>query len=211
MRAVPPRATNALAIGTLVISGLLIATGFENYGAIGAGFIPARMMGAELPPEVAFVVPAWLTPLSATLVHASWVHLGFNLLMLVYCGREAEKALGWRGIAVLYVVGAFAAAFGQWALAPYAVEPMIGASGAISAVLAAYALLFGQRRASAIGPIPAKVVHVVWLAAAWIGVQVLFGIAGLGGMRIAVGAHIGGFIAGLVLAKPLLLWRFRKA
>ena len=56
---------------------------------------------------------------------------------------------------------------------------MIGASGAISAVVGAYALLYGERRAQAIGPVPAGVVHVAWLAAAWIGIQLLIGLAGL--------------------------------
>ncbi|RZM08071.1 MAG: rhomboid family intramembrane serine protease, partial [Sphingomonas sp.] len=49
------------------------------------------------------------------------------------------------------------------------------------------------------------------LAAAWIGIQLLMGIAGLGGLTIAIGAHIGGFLAGLVLARPLLAWRYRGA
>jgi membrane associated rhomboid family serine protease len=53
---------------------------------------------------------------------------------------------------------------------------------------------------------------VLWLAAAWIGVQLLTGLAGLGGgPLVAIGAHIGGFLAGLALARPLLLWRYRKA
>ena len=89
---------------------------------------------------------------------------------------------------------------------------MVGASGAISAVIGAYAMLFGLKKAKAIGPVPALVVHVVWLALAWIGVQVLFGIAmASAGVGIAVVAHIGGFIAGLLLARPLLLWRYRRA
>ena len=79
-----------------------------------------------------------------------------------------------------------------------------------------YALLFGQRRAAAIGPIPGGVVHVAWLAAAWIGIQALIGFAGMGlpgagGAAVAVGAHIGGFLVGLALARPLLLWRYRHA
>ena len=89
---------------------------------------------------------------------------------------------------------------------------MIGASGALSAVVGAYALLFGQSRARAIGQFSAGVVHVVWLAAAWIGIQLMIGVAGLGGFgTIAIGAHIGGFLAGLAMARPLLLWRYRHA
>ena len=52
----------------------------------------------------------------------------------------------------------------------------------------------------------------VWLAVAWISIQLLIGVAGMGGgPLIAIGAHIGGFIAGLVLTRPLLLWHYRNA
>ena len=115
-----------------------------------------------------------------------------------------------RAIWVLYVIGAYAAALGQWVLDPSSTAPLIGASGAISAIIAAYAALYGQTRATALGPIPARVLHVLWLAAAWIGVQLLFALAGLGG-TIALGAHVGGFLIGLALTRPLLLWRYRSA
>ncbi len=64
----------------------------------------------------------------------------------------------------------------------------------------------------AIGPIPAYVVRIAWLAAAWTILQLLIGFAGgfdslFGG--IAIGAHIGGFLAGLLLARPLLARRFK--
>ena len=55
-------------------------------------------------------VPAFLTPLTATLVHSGLVHLGFNLLILVWCGTQVERVLGATGLIVLYLVGAYAAA-----------------------------------------------------------------------------------------------------
>ena len=65
-----------------------------------------------------------------------------------------------------------------------------------------------------IGPISANIVRLLWLAAAWIGLQLMIGIATAGGMgqlgQIAIAAHIGGFLVGLVLTRPLLRWRFRK-
>ncbi|RZL71691.1 MAG: rhomboid family intramembrane serine protease [Sphingomonas sp.] len=174
------------------------------------------MTDLGIPSEHMFVVPAWATPLTATLIHGGWAHIALNLVMLVYCGQFVEKALGTVGLVVLYVLGAYAAAAGHWAFGPDSTAPMIGASGAISAVVGAYALLYGERRAQAIGPVPAGVVHVVWLAAAWIGIQLLMGLAGFGASvgasgPIAIGAHIGGFLAGLVLARPLLLWHYRTA
>jgi membrane associated rhomboid family serine protease len=103
------------------------------------GFIPARLSGLL---QVAHAAPTFLTPLTATLVHAGPYHLGLNLLMLVFCGAQVERVLGRTELVVLYVVGAYASALAQWAIAPASVTPMVGASGAISAVLGAYALSF---------------------------------------------------------------------
>ena len=206
------RATTVIAVATIIVSGIVMLAGVLPEAALGGGFIPARVGGALLPPDLGFAVPMWLTPLSATLLHGGFVHIVFNMVMLVYCGQQTEKATGAAGIWVLYLVGAYAAAVGQWALGPMSPVPMIGASGAISAIVAAYALLYGERRAQTIGPLPGALIHVLWLAAAWIGIQLLIGVAGLGGgTPIAIGAHIGGFIAGLALARPLLLWRYRHA
>ena len=89
---------------------------------------------------------------------------------------------------------------------------MIGASGAISAILAVYALLFGRNEVKAFGPIPAHWVRALWLALAWTGVQFLIGLSTAGGSyHIAVAAHVGGFLIGLALARPLLAWRYRGA
>ncbi len=186
--------------------------GLENVAAIGGGFIPASVSEHIVAPPGYFLLPAWLTPVTATLIHGDFLHLAFNMVMLVYCGRMLERALGWGGIAMLYGVGAYAGAAGQWAFGPMSAVPTIGASGAISAIIAAYAMLFAERPVPAIGPIPSRVVRVVWLAAGWIGLQLLIGFASSGEANpIAVGAHIGGFLAGIALARPLLLWRYRSA
>lgn len=209
-------ATVAIAAMTIIVSMVLIGSGLLPAASLGGGVVAARFAGMALPADLAFQVPAWLTPLSCTFIHGGLAHLVLNLVMFGYCGAQAERVLGSGPLIALYVVGAYAAALGQWLLAPLSVVPMIGASGAISAVVAAYALFFGQRRAAAIGPVPGGVVHVAWLAAAWIGIQTLVGLAGMsvpgaGGAGIAVGAHVGGFFAGLALARPLLLWRYRHA
>ena len=192
------------------MSGLITLFGVTNYAAVFAGFIPALASGATVVSYAGYILPWWLTPISATLVHAGFGHLLLNMVVLFYCGRLLEHALGSRAICILYLVGAYAAALGQWALDPYSTAPLIGASGAISAIIAAYAALYGKTRAKALGPIPARVLHILWLAAAWIGVQLLFALAGLGG-TIALGAHVGGFLIGLALTRPLLLWRYRGA
>ena len=173
------------------------------------GFIPARASGSI---DVIGAVPTILTPLTATLLHGGLLHLGFNLLMLVWCGRQVELPLTPRYFALLYVLGAYGSALGQWLWSPSDQSVMIGASGAISAVMGFYALVFSNQRVRAIGPISATVVRVIWLAAAWIGVQILMGIGfSSGGSTLAVGAHIGGFLVGLAMARPLLWLRFRGA
>src|SRR3546814_8201154 len=81
------------------------------------------------------LAPAFLTPLTATLVHAGISHVGFNLLILLFCGRAVETSIGGKQLAILYIVGAYAAAAAQYAVDPIDQTPMVGASGAISAVL----------------------------------------------------------------------------
>ncbi|WP_375428690.1 rhomboid family intramembrane serine protease [uncultured Sphingomonas sp.] len=187
----------------------VLLSGWLPYAAVMGGFIPERFAGLAMPEELGTAVPAVLTPLSATLIHGGVAHLLLNLLMLGFCGLATERAIGSAGLVVLYVAGAYAAAAGQWLIGGGG--PMIGASGAISAIVAAYTLFYGQNRARRIGPVPGSLVHVAWLAAAWIGIQLLVGAVGIGGASIAVGAHIGGFLAGLTLARPLLSWRHRGA
>jgi len=208
MKTAPPRMTATIAVVTIISFVLLTALGELGPAAAVGGFIPARLSGLH----VIGALPVWVTPLSATLLHGGAIHIGFNLLMLFYCGREDEVALGRPGIVVLYVVGAYAAAAGQYAVGPHSEIPMIGASGAISALVGAYAILYGQRRPSRFKPEVARWIHIAWLAVAWIVVQLMLSLVSrTEGMAIAAAAHIGGFIAGLVLARPLLRWRYRKA
>jgi membrane associated rhomboid family serine protease len=187
---------------------VIAAMGSTNVASAVGGFIPARFSGLI----VIGALPDWLTPLSSTLLHANILHLGFNLLMLGYCGREDEVAIGPAGVTVLFLVGAYAASAAQYLASPHSPVPVIGASGAISALVGAYALLYGQRRPSRFSPKVARWLHILWLAVAWIAVQLLLGYASaVQGIQIAAAAHIGGFIAGLALARPLLRWRYRKA
>jgi membrane associated rhomboid family serine protease len=204
--------TNIIAVITFAAFMLLSFTGQVDNAAILGGFIPARIDDPQLFAGV-LAVPIWLTPLSCTLIHAGWLHIGFNLLMLVFCGRQVEQVLQKGAVLTLYVAGAYGAALLQWAAGPSSPNPMVGASGAISAILATYALLYGQRTVRRIGPFSANFLRVLWLAAGWI--QLMIGLAsargGLGDLgQIAIAAHIGGFLIGLVLTRPLLRWRFRK-
>jgi membrane associated rhomboid family serine protease len=204
----PARLTYAIAVLTaaaFVIGRLIWSADFVSEQA---GFIPLRFSAEAM----GFAVPALLTPVSATLAHGDVIHLGFNMLMLVFCGRAVEAVLGAGPLAVLYVVGAYIAAAGQFVVGPMSPVPMIGASGAISAVIAVYALLFGRNAVTRWGPIPAHWVRAIWLAVAWTAIQWMIGLVSAGdGYQIATAAHVGGFLAGLAMARPLLAWRYRSA
>jgi membrane associated rhomboid family serine protease len=173
------------------------------------GVIPARLSGLiDITPSV----PAWLTPLSATLVHGGIFHLALNLIILVWCGRLVERVLGTGGLVTLYLAGAYVSAIAQWLVDPVSPTPMIGASGAVSAVIGAFALMFGQQKKIVTSLRLNRALNALWLLAAWVVLQVLTGLlAGAQGFLLATPAHIGGFLAGLLLQRPLLLWRYRKA
>ena len=205
--------TNWIAAITFAVFLLLSFTGQLENAAIVAGFIPARINDSQLLAGM-MAVPAWLTPLSCTLIHAGWLHIGFNLLMLIFCGRQVEQVLRKGALLLLYIAGAYGAALLQWAIDPESLHPMVGASGAISAVIATYAVLYSQQSVRSIGPLSANFLRVLWLAAGWIMIQLMIGVVMAQGFddlgQIAIAAHIGGFVIGLLLTRPLLRWRFRK-
>jgi membrane associated rhomboid family serine protease len=203
-------ATNAIAALTAAAFVVILVLGWQQWAALALGFIPARM-STGLAIDYA-AAPAFLTPLTATLVHSGLLHLGFNLLILWFCGSQVERVVGASGLITLYVVGAFAAAGAQWLAAPMELTPMIGASGAVSAVIGAYSLSFGRAKAVTRSPRVNRWLNALWLLAAWILLQLMTGyLAGIQGTMLATPAHIGGFVAGLLLQRPLLLWRYRGA
>ncbi len=206
---IPRTATVAITALTMLAWLIVSVIGASQQAALGLGFIPARMSGAAVPWAA---LPAFLTPLSSTLVHSGLIHLGFNMLMLVWCGAAVERVLGWPSLIMLYLAGAYAAAGAQWLADPNGVVPMIGASGAISAVIGAYSLSFGRPRQFTRSQAANRWINAIWLMAAWVVLQMMIGVlAGGQGYLLATPAHIGGFAAGLLLQRPLLLWRYRGA
>jgi membrane associated rhomboid family serine protease len=202
------RATLAIAAATALAFLLAEMAGVQLRAASWAGFLPYRFSFDGYGPGA----PLWLTPLTATLVHIGWLHLIFNLLFLLFCGRAVEGVLGPVAIVILYVLGAYAAAAGHFAFDPHSTAPMVGASGAISAVLGAYAMLFGRNKVKVKSPTLALWLNALWLMAAWISLQLVLGIVSTRlNVGVAIGAHIGGFLIGIALARPLLLFRYRKA
>lgn len=195
--------TNGLALICAAIHLLLLLSGRLEWAVLTAGFIPERWSGLAYGPAV----PALLSPLSAAFLHASVFHLAMNMLILVYVGRQLEPALGWKALAILLLAGVYGGAVTEWLFAVPDGRVVIGASGAISGLIAAFAFIFNRNDVRGWGPFPPIVVRAAWLAAAWIGLQLAIGLV-FGG-AIAIFSHIGGFVAGLAVTRPLLRWRFR--
>lgn len=209
MRRIGGSATAIIAIATVLAWLVAALLGKSEEAALAFGFIPARLTGLAVP---WVSIPAVATPLTATLVHASLLHLAFNIVVFLWCGAAVERVIGNSGLVVLYVIGAYAAALAQWAADPAATVPMIGASGAISAVMGAYALSFGRAKRISDSPRLNRWINIAWLLAAWVVLQLMMSwLAGGQGYLLATPAHVGGFAAGLLLQRPLLLFHYRKA
>ena len=201
-------ATVVIAIVTAAVSALFLLGGQLEEAALRFGFIAARASGMELDGAL----PLWLTPWSATLVHGGWLHLILNLVMLVWVGSQVERVLGAANLLFAYLVGAMVAAGAQWLADPAAFMPMIGASGAISAIFGIYALFEARPKAVTRSLKLNRAIHVAWLLAAWVAIQWMNGVLSQGqGIMLATAAHIGGFVAGLAMQRPLLLWHYRRA
>lgn len=203
--------TNALAIANVLVWLVGLATGWTERFQVEGAFWSARVYdslhgsNSLLPADYPWIVPVWLTPVTSAFLHAGLFHLAMNMLVLVFIGRMIEAALGSQRYLALYAAGIIGAAAMHYLVDPVSTTPVVGASGAISALLAAYFLLFSRRKPAAIGPVPGLIVHILWLGAAWVGINLLsqFAFAG-SALGIAIWAHIGGFVAGLVMAVPLL-------
>lgn len=142
-------------------------------------------------------------------LHAGLLHLGGNMLFLWIFGDNLEDQMGHLGFLVFYLSAGVLAALAQMAADPASTIPMVGASGAIAGVMGGYLLLFPRARVDvlAIFIIFFKVFTLpAWLMLGlWFGLQLLGGataVTGQGG--VAYWAHAGGFVAGLILALPVL-------
>jgi membrane associated rhomboid family serine protease len=143
---------------------------------------------------------------TSTLLHAGWLHLLGNMLYLWIFGSRLEDRLGRRRFVLLYLLGCITAAVGQTALDPSA-GPVIGASGAISAVLGAYLVLFPGARIQSLVflgffyqliAVPAVIVLGLWFVLQLVaGLTLLADPSVTGG--VAVFAHLGGFAGGALV------------
>ncbi len=142
------------------------------------------------------VVP-W-TILTSMFMHGGLVHLLGNMYFLGVFGDNVEDRLGVAEYLVLYLLGGVVAALAHIASDPTSRIPLVGASGAISAVMGAYVYLFPQRRIYVMIFFMLKRIRAIWYLGIWLALQIFF--ASLGGPGVAWWAHIGGFIIGAAMA-----------
>jgi membrane associated rhomboid family serine protease len=140
-------------------------------------------------------------------LHGSWMHLIGNMWFLWIFGNNIEDAMGRLRFVVFYLVCGLAAAAGQILANPSSAIPMVGASGAISGVMGAYLVLYPRVRVFAIVPLGFFLTSVAlpaWVMLGyWFVIQFVSGLISIGGELggVAFWAHVGGFVAGIVLIK----------
>ena len=146
--------------------------------------------------------------ISHMFLHGGWMHLGGNMLFLWIFGDNLEDLMGPAKFLAFYLLAGLAAAALQIGVDPASQAPMVGASGAIAGVLGGYLLLFPRARVDVV--IILIIIFKVFPVRAWIMLCLWFGVQVFSGVTtpvqeggVAYYAHIGGFIAGLLLCLPL--------
>jgi len=158
-------------------------------------FVPRRFMANP--------TSDFLTLFTSMFMHASWVHIGGNMLYLWIFGDNVEDRFGHGKFIVFYLLCGLAATFAQLAFSLGSNVPNLGASGAIAGVLGSYILLFPQQQVRvlmgrSVIPVPALIVIGFWIVLQFFSsFASIANTADTGG--VAYMAHIGGFIAGFVL------------
>lgn len=190
-----------------------LAASVCNYGMVPAELTHTRPIGYSIPigPNLACAIDDQainaLTPITSMFLHGSWAHLLGNALFFWVFGNNVEDIMGRGRFIVFYLVCGLIAAAAQVMVDPSSPVPTVGASGAISGVLGAYLVYYPNVRVRMlfilfVVPVRAWLV-LLW----WFGWQVLAGLPQLMTLNrevsggVAVWAHVGGFVAGMILVR----------
>ncbi len=168
-------------------------------GVYGLGFIPAILLGgATLDPSLT-LVPEGATYITYAFLHGSWLHLGSNMLFLWVFGDNVEDAMGHFKFLIFYLACAAAGALVHGLVAPTSQAPLIGASGAVSGVVAAYVMLHPKVRVWVLVlmrfplPLPAFIPLLFWIGQQFVMLVID------ADSNVSWGAHVGGIMAGGLL------------
>jgi membrane associated rhomboid family serine protease len=212
-----------IAIVNIVLIGLnvlvfLLELGQGSEGALQSfitawGVVPREYaVHRDLPPQIP--LPYWSTLITSMFLHGGWLHLGGNMLYLWIFGDNIERALGSVRYLTFYVVCGVAAGLAHIWFAGGSAVPSVGASGAISGVLGGYLVLFPHNRVRVLTRVGVSSVPAIVVLGFWILLQVISQAGSIArtseGGGVAYMAHIGGFVAGLVLVKVFAAGRSRR-
>jgi membrane associated rhomboid family serine protease len=168
------------------------------------GVVPREYSVArDLPPTIP--LPFWSTLLTSMFLHGGWMHLGGNMLYLWIFGDNLEKVMGGVRFLIFYLACGLAASLAHIFFGSGSSIPAVGASGAISGVLGGYLLLFPRNTVRVLTRGGVTHVPAIVVLGFWIVIQMINGIGSMAATSetggVAYMAHIGGFVAGLVLVK----------
>jgi|SRR5437868_11906664 len=169
--------------------------------ATGYGIVPVELLHVVSAYSVYNPVPEPLTLITYQFLHGGWMHLLSNMAFLWVFADNVEDAFGHFGFLLFYLLCGIAAGMLHTLMQPDSGAPLIGASGAVSGVLASYLLLYPRARVWILLfmriPLP---ISAFWALSGWFALQLLsIFIASEDELQVAWWAHIGGFLAGLIL------------
>lgn len=197
----------------VVIQGLglnpYLAVSVCKYGLIPGELLEKVHQGAQVSMGGGFACvigePNWLTFITSMFMHGGWFHLIGNMWFLAVFGDNVEDVLGPLKFIFFYILCGLSAAVAQMISNPSSPVPMVGASGAIGGVMGAYALLFPRAPVHMLvffGFFFTRiVVPAIFMLGYWFLLQLLGGFVSSGTGGVAFWAHIGGFMAGILVIK----------
>jgi len=210
-----PRASRPVAVFGLIIANVVVFLWMQSLpprmleaATLHYALIPVRYTDARLALSVGLDPANWMPMFTDMFMHGGWMHIIFNMWFLWIFGPAMERRFGSLGFLALYVAGGMTANLVHIATHLDSTEPVIGASGAVAAVIAAYAVTYPWARVLTfvplgfiplVFPVPAFLFGFVWF-----GTQLLEGSSELASPAVAASvawwAHIGGFVFGALVA-----------
>jgi membrane associated rhomboid family serine protease len=169
--------------------------------ATGYGIVPVEMINVVDPGTAYNPIPEPLTLITYQFLHGGWWHLIANMAFLWVFADNVEDAFGHAGFLIFYLLCGIAAGMLHTLMQPQSGAPLIGASGAVSGVLASYMLLYPRARVWILLfmriPLP---ISAIWALGGWFALQLISAfISTEDSTLVAWWAHIGGFLTGLIL------------
>jgi membrane associated rhomboid family serine protease len=208
-----PSGTSRLVTLTLIVANVLafflelsrptpeaLQSFIQSWGVVPREYSAGRDLAPPIP------LPFWSTLLTSMFLHGGWMHLGGNMLYLWIFGDNLEKVMGHMRFLIFYLLCGIAAGLAHILFNARSNIPTVGASGAISGILGGYMLMFPHNRVRVLVRGGVTAVPAYFMLGLWILIQLVSSVGSVArteqtGGGVAFLAHVGGFVAGLILVK----------